>query len=94
MLPAAGNGARLEVSRFLSEIECVTDSPDGRREVVHIELDEEPDLITAEVWCKRYGPAGFLGFGRDTIDAQPPVTFSLRRTLSVQNARVWLARNE
>ena len=92
VLPAPGSGARMGASQFLSTIECVTDYPDERQDLVHIDLDEETDLITAEIWCKRFGPGGFMGFGRDVLYEQAPVTFSLRRTLSVQNARVWLAK--
>ncbi|MFH0946613.1 MAG: hypothetical protein V2A76_15575 [Planctomycetota bacterium] len=95
VLPVAGQDAEVEIDQFFSSFELTTDYPDERRDSLHIELDSEEDLeVTVEVSCERYGPPGFMGFGREVLYEQAPVRFILRRALSTQAARVWMVRNK
>ena len=91
VIPVDGQTAEIEIDQFFSSFELTTDYPDQRRDSLHVSLDSEADAeVTAEVWCERYGPAGFMGFGREVLYEQAPVRFVLRRTLSTQPARVWM----
>ena len=92
--PVPGQGVAMEVDRFFGSFDLETDYPDERRDLIEIELDrEEDDLVTVEVSCERFGPGGFMGFGRELLYEQSPVRFVLQRTVSTQPARVWIVKS-